>query len=91
VRAAELSTVPLIIAGLLSLPALRELLGRSSFGSIAAEGLYLRWDDGDWLVTRARLVRPDWRMVGDEHWSHGALKTNRLRNAESARFPMAMD
>jgi hypothetical protein len=75
--ASGVSTVPLIATGTFGLSALRKLLGRSRLGSPVAEGIYLRWDDADWLAVRAKVVRPGWVMAGDEQWS-GPLKTNRL-------------
>ena len=77
--AAGLATVPLVTTGVMSLAALRGLLGPSRLGSVPSEGVYLRWDDEEgWLRARAKIVRPGWVMAGDEHWSTGPLKTNRL-------------
>ena len=84
-RAAGLSTVPLLSTGVFSLPGLRRLLGRSRLGSVPVEGIYLRWDDQDWLLARAKIVRPGWVMASDEHWSSGPLTTNRLTAARGAR------
>ncbi len=81
--AAGLSTVPLVATGIFRLPALRKLRGRSRFGSAPAEGVYLRWDDAAWVRARAKIVRPGWIMAGDEHWSTGPLKTNRLATTGS--------
>jgi hypothetical protein len=83
-RNAGLWTVPLVASGVLSLPALKRLPVGSRLGRMPAEGVYLRWDDGDWLVARAKFVQPGWVMAGDEHWSSGALKTNRLRDDQSS-------
>lgn len=33
-----------------------------------AEGIYLRVDEDDWLVTRAKIVRPDF-ICGNSHWT----------------------
>jgi len=88
---AGLWTVPLIATGVLSLPALRRLLVRSRLGSVAAEGIYLRWDEGDWLVARAKVVRPGWVMASDDHWSSGQLKTNRLRDTGASQKGDAKD
>lgn len=77
-RAAGLHTVPLIDCGTFSLPVVRKLLGRSRLGAVPAEGVYLRWDEGDWLVARAKIVRPGWMMASDAHWSARRLKSNRL-------------
>lgn len=82
---AGLATVPLIATGVLGLPALQKLLGPSRLGGVLAEGLYLRWDDGDWLAKRAKVVRPGWVMVGDDHWASGPLKTNRLQGSDATR------
>ena len=83
-RGAGLSTVPLVATGVFGLPALRNLLGHSRLGSGPAEGVYLRWDDGDWLKARAQIVRPGWVMASDEHWETGPLKTNGLGSAALA-------
>jgi ATP-dependent RNA circularization protein (DNA/RNA ligase family) len=51
---------------------------------LAATGVFrLRWDDAAWLRARAKIVRPGWVMAGDEHWSTGPLKTNRLATTGS--------
>lgn len=71
-------TVPFLGQGQFTLDALRKLLGPSRLGTAPAEGLYLRWDEGDFLFARAKLVRPGWVMAGDEHWSAGSLQTNGL-------------
>lgn len=44
-----------------------------------AEGLYLRFDQGDWLVQRAKLVRPAFIQPVEQHWSRSGIKPNRLR------------
>jgi hypothetical protein len=78
VRAAGIVPVPFLGAGVFTLARLRQLMGRSRVGSGAAEGLYLRWEDEDWLVARAKVVRPGWVMAGDDHWSARSLRSNRL-------------
>lgn len=42
------------------------------------EGLYLRSDQGDWLVQRAKLVRHDFIQSVEQHWSRSGIKPNRL-------------
>ena len=78
---AGLSTVPLIEVGTFTVSRLRKLLGRSRLGAAPAEGIYLRWDEGDSLVRRAKIVRPGWVMASDAHWSSRPLRTNRLAAA----------
>jgi ATP-dependent RNA circularization protein (DNA/RNA ligase family) len=77
-RVAGLSTVPVLATGQFSPPTLRKLLGSSRLGSVPAEGIYLRWDDQDWLLARAKMVRPGWLMASDEHWMSRPLQTNQL-------------
>jgi ATP-dependent RNA circularization protein (DNA/RNA ligase family) len=73
-----LSVAPLLDEGVFSAASLSKQLGRSRLGNVPAEGIYLRWDEGDWLLARAKVVRPGWVMASDEHWSSRPLKTNRL-------------
>lgn len=82
-REAGLATVPLLNTGTFGLSGLKGLLGSSRVGAAASEGLYLRWDEGDWLVARAKIVRPGWVMVSDAQWSSWALKTNCLAADET--------
>jgi hypothetical protein len=77
-REAGLAIVPLLAEGTFSLADLKMHLGRSRLGEVAIEGIYLRWDENDWLVARAKVVRSGWVMSSDEHWSARPLKTNRL-------------
>ena len=56
----------------------RLLASRSRVGSAQVEGVYLRWDRGDWLAARAKVVREGWVMADDEHWSARPLEANRL-------------
>lgn len=53
----------------------------SAYGDGSIEGLYLRREDGDWLLDRAKLVRPEFVQAIGEHWSRGPLHTNRLQPA----------
>lgn len=79
-----LSVVPLLGEGLYSAESVRKLIGPSRLGSVQAEGIYLRWDDGDWLSARAKIVRPGWVLASDEHWSARPLRKNRLVPSPSA-------
>lgn len=85
-----LSVVPLLAEGVFTAASLRKHLGPSRLGSGPAEGIYVRWDEGDWLLARAKFVRPGWVMASDEHWSSRPLKTNRLAaspEAQASRSP----
>lgn len=74
----EVPVVPCLTSGRFSLEDITSLLGYSHFGDSAAEGIYLRYDDGDWLGQRAKLVHPDFVQAIQEHWSRTPLQVNRL-------------
>ena len=73
-----ISQVPLIKRGNFSLTELANLLSNSQLGGTPAEGIYLRFDDGDWLGQRAKLVRPEFLQAIEEHWSRRRIEPNRL-------------
>lgn len=70
--------VPRIGSGHFTLVQLSELLSLSQLSDEAAEGLYLRFDQGGWLVQRAKLVRPAFIQSVEQHWSRSSIKANRL-------------
>jgi len=72
-----LSVVPCLAHGRQTRRSLEKLLtSKSRVGSATLEGVYLRWDEHDWLAARAKLVRADWVMADDRHWSARPLPTN---------------
>ena len=77
-RRLDLSVVPFLGEGLYNIQSRPTLIRPSRLGSVQAEGIYLRWDEGEWLDGRAKVVRAGWVMAGDAHWSSHPLKTNRL-------------
>lgn len=42
------------------------------------EGVYLRREDEDWLIARAKLVHPDFIQDIDNHWRSRSLRWNTL-------------
>ena len=78
-RRLDIFQVPIIGHGHYSLSELQSLLSKSQLGKKPAEGLYLRVDQGDWLVQRAKLVRPAFIQSVDQHWSRSGIKTNQLK------------
>lgn len=70
--------IPMIKRGRFSLPDLASLFSQSRVGNNPAEGLYLRFDQGDWLEQRAKLVRPAFIQSIEEHWSRSGIRANRL-------------
>lgn len=51
----------------------------SAYYDGVVEGLYIRVDEGDFLVDRAKLVRPDF-ISGNEHWTRKQFTNNRFRS-----------
>ena len=78
-RAIGVSQVPKVDRDHFTLAKLSELLSQSQLSDEPAEGLYLRFDQGDWLVQRAKLVRPAFIQSVEQHWSRSGIRPNRLR------------
>lgn len=74
----DLALVPRLTKGRFDLSSLVGLLDQSRLTDGPAEGLYLRWDDDDWSMGRAKLVRPEFTQAIGEHWSRRALQTNQM-------------
>ena len=77
-QAIGVSQVPKLGRGHFTLAELSKLLSQSRLSDKPAEGLYLRFDQGDWLVQRAKLVRPAFIQSVEQHWSRSGIKANRL-------------
>lgn len=71
-------SVPLLYEGYSNLENLKSLLSTSRVGNQPAEGLYLRIDDRQHLIKRAKLVRAEFMQTIQEHWSRKPLKPNKL-------------
>ena len=77
-RALGVHVAPLIAEGLFTEKQLAGFIGPSHLGAPLAEGIYLRWDEGDWLVARAKVVRRGWLSTADEHWTKRRVVPNRI-------------
>lgn len=75
-----LKVVPKVFAGKATLESLRELLHKqpSAFRNGPMEGVVVRYDSGDWLCERAKLVRPDFTQAIGEHWRNRKIEWNSL-------------
>jgi len=74
----SLAKVPCLGTGRFSFSELTSLLSHSRFTDQPAEGIYLRFDCGDWLEQRAKLVRPAFIQAVDRHWSRFSVRPNRI-------------
>jgi len=70
--------VPVIARGHFAYTEIQKLLSVSKLSDQPAEGLYFRFDQGDWLAQRSKLVRPAFIQSVEQHWSRAAIKPNRL-------------
>ncbi len=74
-----ISGILVIKKGSFNLPELKRTLSISCFSDNPAEGIYLRFDQGDWLKQRAKLVRPEFMQSVGEHWSRKGIRANQLK------------
>lgn len=77
---AGLRQVPSMGVGNYSLEGLSSLVRqhRTSFGDGPLEGLVVRQEDAEWLIARAKLVRPDFVQQISEHWRSRRIEWNRI-------------
>lgn len=71
--------VPVLARGYFAYPEVQKFLSTSKLSDQLAEGIYLRFDQDDWLAQRAKLVRPAFIQAMEHHWSRSAIRPNRLR------------
>lgn len=59
----------------------RTLESSSAYRQGTCEGIYLRREDADWLLARAKLVHPDFVQGIAEHWQSRMLRWNAVERA----------
>lgn len=75
----KLSTVPRVNTGVFSLGEIPNLIGWSSLYDGPMEGIYLRQENSNWLIQRAKVVRAEFVEKIGEHWSKQSALPNRLQ------------
>ncbi len=75
----KLATVPRVDAGVFSLDEIPSLIGWSSLYDGPMEGIYLRQENSNWLIQRAKVVRAEFVEQIGEHWSKQSSLPNRLQ------------
>ncbi|AKT38978.1 RNA ligase family protein [Chondromyces crocatus] len=70
--------VPRVGAGRFTMEGLVALLGSSGLTEGPLEGVYVRQEDEDWLLDRAKLVRGEFVQSIEEHWRTRKLEKNAL-------------
>jgi hypothetical protein len=64
--------------GQYSLDELVGLMQQSAYTEALCEGLYLRWENGEYVEKRAKLVRPEFVQSIGSHWSRKPLQPNKV-------------
>ncbi len=77
-KAIQVAQVPALAAGCFTLTELERFLAQSKLSDQPAEGLYFRFDQGEWLAQRAKLVRPEFIQSVGQHWSRSLIRPNQL-------------
>jgi RNA ligase len=69
--------VPKVAHGRFCIEELMNMLdAQSDFSTSLREGVYLRQENEDWLIHRAKLVRPEFVQHIGDHWSKSAIQVN---------------
>ena len=82
----QVEQVPFLARGRFTLVEIKSLLAGSKLGTQPAEGICIRNESGDWLVKRAKLVRPSFIQEMDQHWSRSEIRKNRLESDAYVQF-----
>ena len=84
---AGLVTVPLLLQGAATVPALTQLVlnTTSRYRHGVLEGVVIRRETAAWCEARAKLVRPDFTQGMDTHWRRRAVEWNRIDYSAGAR------
>jgi len=77
-RALGLAVVPRRAEGRVTLNQLKPIMGSSELATGPAEGLYIRFEREDRLISRAKLVHAEFVQATDQHWSKRRLEPNQL-------------
>ena len=77
---AGLESVSRVDAGHFTFVDLERLLSqaKSAYRRGSPEGFYLRVEEDDWLIGRAKIVRPEFTHAIGSHWRHHATERNRM-------------
>jgi ATP-dependent RNA circularization protein (DNA/RNA ligase family) len=73
-----LVSVPEVKRGKVQLKQLKSLLTTSAVGHVSMEGIYLRRDSTEWLLSRAKVVSAVFKQQIEEHWTRRSVVPNKL-------------
>ena len=77
----ELTAVPLLLSGQMTLASLQTLLEtrNSQFRAGPLEGVVIRRENADWCEERAKLVRAEFTQTIGAHWRGRTIEWNRVQ------------
>ena len=83
----DIFSVAHIDSGKFTIPELKALLERtkSAYRDGPIEGFYIRVDDVEWTIARAKLVRPEFTQSIGAHWRHRNIERNSLMSLDERR------
>ena len=74
----QVERVPFITRGHFTLGDMKSFLDKSNLGTQPAEGICIRYESENWLVKKAKLVRPSFIQEMGQHWSRLGIRKNSL-------------
>lgn len=81
----EIAVIHQCARGKYTLKELFSFFRQSYYGDNMCEGIYVRWDEGEWLKERAKLVRSDFKQSIEDHWSKKTMQINGLESVATKR------
>lgn len=77
-----ITPVPELFRGKTNLSNLKRILEKESSRYLSGpmEGVIIRKEEKEWLMDRAKLVRPDFTQAITEHWSRKGIEWNRIHS-----------
>lgn len=83
-RSVGLAGVPELGRGRFDRGGIMGLMGASRLSEGLMEGVYIRREEGDWLLDRSKVVRAEFVQSIEEHWSSKRLEKNALVTARAS-------
>ncbi|WJV54674.1 RNA ligase family protein [Prodigiosinella aquatilis] len=75
-----ISSAPFIDKGVFTINEIINKIQKSNYSSNTSEGIYIRLENEDTLIRRAKLVRPDFTQNIEEHWASKKIIKNIIEN-----------
>ena len=85
------AVVPCLLRGKTTLPSLKQIIisRNSRFNLAPPEGVVIRREDADWLLSRAKLVHPGFTQAIKEHWTRRGIEWNELANPPISKMRLS--